>query len=156
MAAGSSKELGQDLGHSSISSKAETSAITSSHIMALMAMTTVSQVRERKRLRGDKGRRHSQVNRRIWLRSTEAIKFSFVTRNFSPLPAAKCQHMQKTKFQRASHKKIKENKKETKIIILMGKKCAKTTEKSAGKSNLPRNLEIELFTFSFYSFLWLK
>jgi len=62
----------------------------------------------------------------------------------------------KDKVPASQSQKIKENKKETKIIILMGKKCAKTTEKSAGKSSLACNLEIELFTFSFYSFLWLE
>lgn len=80
---------------------------------------------------------HSQVNRRIWLRSTEAIKFSFVTRNFSLLPAAKCQHMQKTKFQRPSHKKkikIKENKKDKNNNINGEKMRKDNEEKSREKS----------------------
>lgn len=77
------------------------------------------------------------MNRRIWLRSTEAIKFSFVTRNFSLLPAAKCQHMQKTKFQRPSHKKkikIKENKKDKNNNINGEKMRKDNEEKSREKS----------------------
>lgn len=92
-----------------------------------------------------------QVNRRTWRRSTEAIKSSFVTR-------MRCSKMPT----HAKDKVLHETKNKSKAkIILMVKKCSgscwrREEEKQWRKRSLlslPASSQLELFTFSFYSFL---